>query len=102
MDSTHDEMGEAAARFSAFGAGDFHVRTEVRCAAVACTSRRLHTRRALHEPGSSHYELLRAFADDTALDAMSAELETRGYRTHEFGDSVLIARQQRSRSVRAA
>lgn len=55
-----------------------------------------------HEPGSSHYELLRAFASDVALAEMSAELETRGYRSHEFGDSVLIARQRRSSHVLAA
>jgi S-adenosylmethionine:tRNA ribosyltransferase-isomerase len=45
-----------------------------------------------HEPGSSHYELLRAFASDGVLRAASAELEARGYLTHEFGDSVWIAR----------
>jgi S-adenosylmethionine:tRNA ribosyltransferase-isomerase len=45
-----------------------------------------------HEPGTSHYELLRAFADDATLDRASRVLEARGYRTHEFGDSVLIER----------
>ncbi|HEY0858061.1 MAG TPA: S-adenosylmethionine:tRNA ribosyltransferase-isomerase [Albitalea sp.] len=45
-----------------------------------------------HEPGTSHYELLRAFASDTVLRRASAALERRGYRTHEFGDSVLIER----------
>jgi S-adenosylmethionine:tRNA ribosyltransferase-isomerase len=43
-----------------------------------------------HEPGSSHYELLRAFTDDATLAAASAALDAEGYRTHEFGDSVLI------------
>jgi S-adenosylmethionine:tRNA ribosyltransferase-isomerase len=43
-----------------------------------------------HEPGSSHYALLRAFADDETLVRMTHELESHGYRTHEFGDSVLI------------
>lgn len=43
-----------------------------------------------HEPGTSHYELLRAFAGDDVLRAASAELEAGGYLTHEFGDSVLI------------
>ena len=43
-----------------------------------------------HEPGTSHYELLRAFSDDSVLDRAGVELETHGYRTHEFGDSVLI------------
>jgi S-adenosylmethionine:tRNA ribosyltransferase-isomerase len=43
-----------------------------------------------HEPGSSHYELLRAFTDDHTLSAANAEFEAHGYRTHEFGDSVLV------------
>jgi S-adenosylmethionine:tRNA ribosyltransferase-isomerase len=45
-----------------------------------------------HEPGTSHYELLRAFLDDATLQQTSVELDARGYRTHEFGDSVLIER----------
>ncbi len=43
-----------------------------------------------HEPGSSHYELLLAFVSDATLQRASAALEARGYRTHEFGDSVFI------------
>ena len=43
-----------------------------------------------HEPGTSHYELLRAFLDDATLLRTSAELDAGGYRTHEFGDSVFI------------
>jgi hypothetical protein len=46
------------------------------------------------QPGESHYyEMLRAFAGDTVLGSMTAEAEARGYRAHEFGDSVLIERQ---------
>jgi len=45
-----------------------------------------------HEPGSSHYELLRAFAGDETLRQATEELDARAYRTHEFGDSVLIER----------
>ena len=45
-----------------------------------------------HEPGASHYELLRAFAPDAALAAADARLEAEAFRTHEFGDSVLIER----------
>jgi S-adenosylmethionine:tRNA ribosyltransferase-isomerase len=45
-----------------------------------------------HEPGTSHYELLRAFADDAMLARASAELDAHDYRTHEFGDSVLVER----------
>jgi len=45
-----------------------------------------------HEPGTSHYELLRAFLEDSTLRHATEELSARGYRTHEFGDSVLIER----------
>lgn len=55
-----------------------------------------------HEPGSSHYQLLRAFLDDGTLAGASAALEARGYRTHEFGDSVLIEKQDRAGMQRAA
>jgi S-adenosylmethionine:tRNA ribosyltransferase-isomerase len=34
--------------------------------------------------------LLRAFLEDATLERATAELDARGYRTHEFGDSVLI------------
>ena len=47
----------------------------------------------VHQPGESHYELLGAFADDQVLDRVHAAAEERGYRTHEFGDSLLIERQ---------
>jgi S-adenosylmethionine:tRNA ribosyltransferase-isomerase len=46
----------------------------------------------VHEPGESHFELLRAFANDAVLDRISAALVQHGYRTHEFGDSMLIER----------
>ena len=49
-----------------------------------------------HEPGSSHYQLLRAFADDATLEEASGALDAGGYRTHEFGDSVLIERMPRA------
>jgi S-adenosylmethionine:tRNA ribosyltransferase-isomerase len=45
-----------------------------------------------HEPGTSHYELLRAFTDDATLGRANDELDAHHYRTHEFGDSVLIER----------
>lgn len=51
----------------------------------------------VHEPGDSHYELLRAFADDALLRRIDGALEEHGYRTHEFGDSVFL-----ERSVRVA
>ena len=43
-----------------------------------------------HEPGTSHFELLRAFAADAALGRMSDVLERDHFRTHEFGDSIFI------------
>ena len=46
----------------------------------------------VHQPGESHFELLRAFADDAVLDQISAALAEHGYRAHEFGDSMLIER----------
>ena len=47
-----------------------------------------------HEPGSSHHELLRAFVGEATLDRIDAALRSPspGYRTHEFGDSVLVER----------
>src|SRR6516225_9294319 len=44
----------------------------------------------LHQPGDSHFELLRAFADETVLRQLSAVCIRNGYRIHEFGDSMLI------------
>jgi S-adenosylmethionine:tRNA ribosyltransferase-isomerase len=45
----------------------------------------------VHERGTSHYELLRAFQADAVLLRVLEEAEAHGYRTHEFGDSVLIS-----------
>jgi S-adenosylmethionine:tRNA ribosyltransferase-isomerase len=45
-----------------------------------------------HEPGTTHYELLRAFVDDETLGRMDHELNAHDYRTHEFGDSTLLER----------
>jgi S-adenosylmethionine:tRNA ribosyltransferase-isomerase len=46
-----------------------------------------------HERGTSHFELLRAFADDETLERVELELDAGGYRTHEFGDSIVVERQ---------
>jgi S-adenosylmethionine:tRNA ribosyltransferase-isomerase len=46
----------------------------------------------VHEAGTSHWELLRAFADDATLAHVARELHAAGYRQHEFGDSVLLLR----------
>ncbi|MCX4165929.1 MULTISPECIES: S-adenosylmethionine:tRNA ribosyltransferase-isomerase [Paraburkholderia] len=45
-----------------------------------------------HEPDSSHYALLRAFADASTLARVTATLEAHRYRTHEFGDSMWVER----------
>jgi S-adenosylmethionine:tRNA ribosyltransferase-isomerase len=45
-----------------------------------------------HEAGSSHFELLRAFADDGTLARATSMLDAGGFRTHEFGDSMLVVR----------
>jgi S-adenosylmethionine:tRNA ribosyltransferase-isomerase len=49
-----------------------------------------------HEADSSHYQMLRAFLDDAILADASVQLEALSYRTHEFGDSVLIERKDRA------
>ena len=53
-----------------------------------------------HETDTSHYQLLRAFTDDATLARADEVLAREAYRTHEFGDSVLIER--RPRVARAA
>jgi S-adenosylmethionine:tRNA ribosyltransferase-isomerase len=45
-----------------------------------------------HEPGTSHYDLLHAFAGECVLRRADRTLDAGGFRTHEFGDSVLIER----------
>ena len=57
-----------------------------------------------HERGSSHHELLRAFASDRALTTAQDALDRHAYRTHEFGDSMLVFRRRmraRARNERA-
>jgi S-adenosylmethionine:tRNA ribosyltransferase-isomerase len=46
----------------------------------------------VHEPGESHFELLRALTNDASLERVREAARTNGYRTHEFGDAVLIER----------
>ncbi len=50
-----------------------------------------------HERGSSHYELLQAFADNDTLDRVIEELDAHDYCTHEFGDSVFLEKASVSR-----
>ena len=49
-----------------------------------------------HEPGTSHYELLRAFQNDEVLRRMERDANILGYRTHEFGDSIWLEREDRA------
>jgi S-adenosylmethionine:tRNA ribosyltransferase-isomerase len=49
-----------------------------------------------HEPGTSHYALLGAFASPATLRETDRELEAHGYRTHEYGDSVFVERRSAS------
>lgn len=48
----------------------------------------------MHEPGTGHYALLRAFQEDDVLDTMVAEAEKHDYLAHEFGDAVLLERSE--------
>ena len=54
-----------------------------------------------HEPDGSHYQILRAFLDDVTLAKADASLDAREYRTHEFGDSVLVQRMTRAVTSRS-
>jgi S-adenosylmethionine:tRNA ribosyltransferase-isomerase len=45
-----------------------------------------------HEPDTSHHALLGAFLDETMLRQVHDELAANRYRTHEFGDPVLVER----------
>jgi len=50
----------------------------------------------VHEPGTSHHQLLKAFADDATLRRAEKQIDAMGYRNREFGDSVLIERRRLS------
>ena len=56
----------------------------------------------VHEPGTSHNSLLRAFQDDAAIGDMWNEAERHGYLAHEFGDAVFVTRQNIARCTIAA
>jgi len=74
---------------------------------LGCATRRIGRETALrvvdaivtgvHEPGTSHYGLLHAFASELVLRRVSTELEEHGYRPHEHGDSLLLWRQAAAR-----
>jgi S-adenosylmethionine:tRNA ribosyltransferase-isomerase len=44
----------------------------------------------MHEPTTSHYELLRTFAEGALLERALEAAEQAGYLQHEFGDTMLI------------
>ena len=44
----------------------------------------------VHEPGTSHFEMLRAFAPEPLLEEARGRAEAWGYLSHEFGDLSLI------------
>jgi S-adenosylmethionine:tRNA ribosyltransferase-isomerase len=46
----------------------------------------------VHEPGTSHFRLLQALTDESTLVRALQMMEALGYRSHEFGDSMLIER----------
>jgi S-adenosylmethionine:tRNA ribosyltransferase-isomerase len=83
-------LEHSAARFGAVLAGEgvadqrigAHTRLRVVDAILSGT----------HEPDTSHYELLHGFADARVLRRADRALDAGGFRTHEFGDSVLIER----------
>jgi S-adenosylmethionine:tRNA ribosyltransferase-isomerase len=51
----------------------------------------------MHEPETSHYQLLRAFAPDRALRAACEKGEREGYLLHELGDSLIVLPPRRRR-----
>jgi S-adenosylmethionine:tRNA ribosyltransferase-isomerase len=57
----------------------------------------------IHEPGTSHFELLRALAPEEALEDALRVAEREGFLLHEFGDSLLLlGRARRGRLPDAA
>lgn len=46
----------------------------------------------MHEPGTSHFELLQAFADRRIVERAHAHAEVSGYLGHELGDFALYVR----------
>ena len=55
-----------------------------------------------HEPGTSHYDMLRAFLSERTLALIDRELDAQGYRTHEFGDSVFVEDARHAEDIRLA
>jgi S-adenosylmethionine:tRNA ribosyltransferase-isomerase len=51
-----------------------------------------------HEPGTSHHDLIAAFTTPETLGRIDGELDAHDYRTHEFGDSLLIEKSKGTKS----
>jgi S-adenosylmethionine:tRNA ribosyltransferase-isomerase len=51
----------------------------------------------MHEPESSHAGLMTAFASSGKVLLQTLERETRGYRSHEYGDLTLLFRPKKAR-----
>ena len=45
----------------------------------------------MHDEGTSHLELIRAFCDPDVLERGLSEAEALGYHGHEYGDLAYIA-----------
>ncbi|MEM6954451.1 MAG: S-adenosylmethionine:tRNA ribosyltransferase-isomerase [Myxococcota bacterium] len=56
----------------------------------------------MHSPGESHWELLRAFADDHVLYALHARATRKGLLAHEFGDLLFLSRASRREGQRGS
>jgi S-adenosylmethionine:tRNA ribosyltransferase-isomerase len=56
----------------------------------------------VHEPGTSHHDLLRAFVTPEVLSEADRAMGAAGFASHEFGDSVLIERARVKYSARVA
>ena len=115
IDGLRHRRGAAARRSRRRARHDSRARPRARGRATRCSRRRprpgeqsprrddaagdrRRARQRTHEPGSSHHALLRAFVADATLARVDAALESAGYRSHEFGDSVLIERAVQPRS----
>lgn len=55
----------------------------------------------IHEPGESHFELLRAFTADRVLSRIRRATVERDYRNDEFGDSLLLERSARATATKS-
>ncbi len=51
----------------------------------------------VHEPGTSHHAVVRAFAPAALLEAAHQHAALRGFLVHEFGDATLVLPRERAR-----